>query len=277
MKQNNEFLVRTLTGLSFALVMVVATLINKYTYGALFLIVTIISSREFINITGLAEISETKKWVLVFINVVVFLLGFLIAIDVLPNNLRIFGIIPVFLLFATGIWGQSAPNFNLSSIFISGHVYIGIPLMLLSYVYIHKQDIWPSYVIAILCFVWSCDSGAYIMGRAFGKHKFVPRVSPNKTWEGFFGGLLFAMIAGFLFSFLSNNLTRSEWIAMSLITGLGSSFGDLIGSSLKRTYKIKDSGKFLPGHGGFIDRFDGFFIAIVFAFVYLTLLDVIIY
>ncbi len=277
LKQNNELLVRALTGLSFVTVMIAATLINKYTYGFIFLVVTVISSYEFYKITGLESTSKDNSWVLLFVNVMVFLLGFFIAVNVLPAKFRIFGIIPVFLLFSTGIWGKSAPNFKVPAILISGHAYIGIPLMLLSYIYIHKQDIWPSYVIAILTFVWASDTGAYITGRLLGKHKFVPKVSPKKTWEGFLGGLVFAMLAGYIFSFYSYNLTQVQWIFMSLLVGIGATFGDLIGSSLKRTFSVKDSGHFFPGHGGFIDRFDSFFIAIVFAFVYLSLLGEIMY
>ena len=273
--RNSEFTTRTFIGILIIVVMIAGILFSKYTYGILFLLLTIAASREYIRITGLDRIASTKKWILVLVNVGAFLLGYGIAIEILPLNFRIFGILPMFLLFSSGLFGRSAPDYKLSSTLIAGHVYIGIPLMLLSYVYLHKNDIWPSYVLAILAFVWSNDIGAYLVGSRFGKTKLIPRVSPKKSWEGLIGGLVITLGIGFVYSLFSDNLTPFQWIAMAGFVSIGSSFGDLIASSLKRTFGVKDSGRFFPGHGGIIDRFDGFFIAIVFAFTYLSLLGVI--
>lgn len=273
--QKSEFNTRTIIGILIIIVMIAAILINEYTYGILFLGLTIAASFEYMHITGLNQIASTKKWVLTLVNVGVFLLGYGIAIEVFPLSFRMFGIIPMFLLFSVGLMGKTAPNYKLSSILIAGHVYIGIPLMLLSYIYIHKSDFWPSYVLAILAFVWSNDIGAYLVGRNLGKTKLIPRVSPKKTWEGLIGGFLITLVIGYVYSIFSKNLSVVQWVAMAAVVSLGSSFGDLIASSLKRSFGVKDSGRFFPGHGGMIDRFDGFFIAIVFAFTYLSLLGVI--
>jgi len=274
-KQLNNLTLRAITGIFIIIVVIAATVVSKYSYGILFLLLTVVASREYIKITGLDQISQMKKWILVLANVTVFLLGYFIAIDWLPDNLRIFGILPVFFLYSAGLFGRTTPNFRLSSLLISGHVYIGIPLMLLSYIYLHKQQFWPSYVIAILVFVWSNDIGGYLLGKFFGKTKMLPAVSPNKTWEGFFGGVILSLISGYVFSFFSDNIEPVEWILFGFVVSLGTSFGDLVASSLKRSFGFKDSGIFFPGHGGMIDRFDGFFIAIVVAFVYLNILGVI--
>lgn len=274
-KQLNNVTLRVITGILLIIIMVAATLVNKYTYGVLFGILTIVATREYIRITGMDQISLSKKWILILVNLAAFLLGYGIAVDFFPENFRIFGILPMFLLFSTGLFGTSAPNYRLSAMMIAGHVYIGIPLMLLSYIYLHKNDYWPSYVIAILVFVWVNDIGAYGIGKQFGRTKLLPAVSPNKTWEGFIGGLLASIVAGYVYSLFSENLTPFEWMTFGAVASFGASFGDLIASSLKRTFGVKDSGRFFPGHGGMIDRFDGFFIAIVFAFTYLTMLGVI--
>ncbi len=255
--------------------MITAILVSKYTYGILFLLLTVAASREYIRITGLDQIASAKKWILILVNVGVFLLGYGIAIDILPVKFRIFGLLPMFFLFSSGVIGKNTPNYKLSSILIAGHVYIGIPLMLLSYIYLHKSDFWPSYVLAILAFVWSNDIGAYLVGREIGKTKLAPRVSPKKTWEGLIGGFVITLGIGFIYSIFSENLTAIQWIAMAAVVSIGSSFGDLIASSLKRSFGVKDSGRFFPGHGGMIDRFDGFFIAIVFAFTYLSIIGII--
>lgn len=266
---------RTITAIIMGFIMIIGTLLNQYTFGLIFLTISVLSSFEYITITRLGLISSTKQWILVIVNAMVFLIGYLIAIDVLPSQYRILGVLPIFLLFCVGLIGKSAPDYRLSSILISGHVYIGIPLMVLNYIYLHNNDYWPSYIIAILCYVWGNDVGAYLVGKAIGKTKLIPKVSPKKTWEGLIGGLFIAMFVGFIYSFFSKNLQQHEWILFGLVAGAGSSFGDLISSSLKRTFGVKDSGNLLPGHGGFIDRFDGFFMAIIFSFAYLTLLNVI--
>lgn len=272
---NKELQQRVLTGLIGGLVIIGGTLLNKYTFGFVFLVISIISTFEYIEITRLKQISATKQWGLVVVNAFVFLLSFFIAIGELPNHFSILGILPIFLLFSAGLLGRSSPDFRLSSLIISGHVYIGLPLMVLNYVYLNKGDYWPSFVIGILCFVWGNDIGAYAFGKWLGKHKLLPKVSPKKTWEGLIGGLISAMIVGFVYSLFSKNLTTIQWILFALFAGIGSSFGDLVSSSLKRTFGVKDSGSLLPGHGGFIDRFDGFFIAIIFSFAYLSLVGII--
>ena len=266
---------RFVTALIVGIIIIGGTLLHKYSFGIVFLAISVISSIEYIKITRLRQISISKRWILIIVNSLVFLLGYAIAIDLLPMQYRILGILPIFFLFSAGLFGKSSPDYRLSSILISGHAYIGLPLMVLPYIYLHNNDFWPSYVIAILCCVWGNDVGAYLIGKSIGRHKLIPKVSPNKTWEGFFGGIIVAMFVGFVFSLISENLSTGQWVAFGLFAGFGSAFGDLISSSLKRTFGVKDSGNMLPGHGGFIDRFDGFFISIVFTFAYLSLLGVI--
>ncbi|GKU82503.1 phosphatidate cytidylyltransferase [Niallia sp. NCCP-28] len=106
-----------------------------------------------------------------------------------------------------------------------------------------------------LFIIWATDSGAYFIGRAFGKRKLWPEISPNKTVEGAIGGIICACIVSVLFSLFGN----IEWYIMVFITIILSAFGqigDLAESALKRHFGVKDSGNLLPGHGGILDRFD---------------------
>ncbi|MBS4172550.1 phosphatidate cytidylyltransferase [Bacillus sp. FJAT-49736] len=108
-----------------------------------------------------------------------------------------------------------------------------------------------------LFIIWATDSGAYFIGRAMGKRKLWPEISPNKTVEGFFGGILCALIVAILFSLFSN--IEASMLKLIIITAVLSVFGqmgDLVESALKRHYNVKDSGRILPGHGGILDRFD---------------------
>jgi len=113
------------------------------------------------------------------------------------------------------------------------------------------------WLLYVLLLVWGADSGAYMFGRLFGKHKLAPKVSPGKTWEGFFGGLLTSAIIAGLFGMLAPlNITVSALLACSIVAALASVLGDLTESMFKREAGIKDSGHWIPGHGGILDRID---------------------
>ncbi|WP_026674252.1 phosphatidate cytidylyltransferase [Alkalihalobacterium bogoriense] len=112
-------------------------------------------------------------------------------------------------------------------------------------------------VFFVLFIIWSTDSGAYFVGRAIGKHKLWPDISPKKTVEGFLGGVAFAFLVGVAFQFIFP-LFDSVFLLVFVIviTSVFGQLGDLVESALKRHYAVKDSGKLLPGHGGILDRFD---------------------
>lgn len=113
-------------------------------------------------------------------------------------------------------------------------------------------DPWP--VLAFVWMVWANDTGAYLVGKPLGRHKLMPRVSPGKSWEGFAGGLLAAgSVAAAVFGW--------KWAVMGVAVGALSTVGDLTESAWKRRRGIKDSGQLMPGHGGALDRFDGFLYA----------------
>ena len=113
-------------------------------------------------------------------------------------------------------------------------------------------DPWP--VLAFVWMIWANDTGAYVVGKPFGKHKLWPRVSPGKSWEGFVGGMAAAaLVAGAVFGW--------AWAALGALVGALSTAGDLTESAWKRRLGLKDSGKLMPGHGGALDRFDGFLYA----------------
>jgi len=119
-------------------------------------------------------------------------------------------------------------------------------------------------VVALLIGVWLCDTSAYYIGRAIGKHKLIERVSPNKTWEGSAAGFLATLVAISTLKyngFLGNSFTTVDMIMLSLFIGVGGQLGDLFESLIKRDAGVKDSGILLPGHGGFLDRFDALIIA----------------
>ncbi len=134
-------------------------------------------------------------------------------------------------------------------------LYLSIPLGLLS-IYIREIESYRFFILSIVVLIWLSDSGAYIVGSRVGKRKLIPRISPNKTVEGFLGSLLAALIGAFILAKINNMRTSEWWIIVAIIVWIMGSLGDLVQSSIKRKYGVKDTGTILPGHGGLWDRFD---------------------
>jgi phosphatidate cytidylyltransferase len=128
------------------------------------------------------------------------------------------------------------------------------------------------FAVGLLFMVWFNDSFAYFAGRFWGKKKLFERISPKKTWEGFWGGLVMTVVCGVIMSFLFDELGLIQWMVWGVIVAVSGTLGDLAESLLKRSIQIKDSGSILPGHGGFLDRFDGFIMVIPFTVTYLEIL-----
>ncbi|MFZ1290951.1 MAG: phosphatidate cytidylyltransferase [Melioribacteraceae bacterium] len=127
-------------------------------------------------------------------------------------------------------------------------------------------------IISILASIWICDSAAFFIGSAFGKHKLFPRVSPNKSWEGAIAGFVFSvfvMIA--VKALVLDSLTLFDAIVIGIIVGLIGQLGDLVESLFKRDAGVKDSSNLIPGHGGIFDRFDSLFLTAPTVYVYLVL------
>jgi phosphatidate cytidylyltransferase len=128
----------------------------------------------------------------------------------------------------------------------------------------------PGIIIGFFLLLWANDTGAYLTGMTFGRHKLMERISPKKTWEGIFGGIIIAMLAAWFLSGWLGVVDRFHWLLIAVIISVSGTYGDLVESMLKRSTGVKDSGSILPGHGGFLDRFDSTVIS--FPLVYLFIL-----
>lgn len=135
----------------------------------------------------------------------------------------------------------------------------------------HQASFSPGLIIGFFLLLWTNDTGAYLTGITFGRHRLMERISPKKTWEGFFGGALLAVIAAWLLSGWLGIIGSGGWIIVALLISITGTYGDLIESMLKRSLGIKDSGSVLPGHGGFLDRFDSTIIAFPMVFLFISL------
>lgn len=119
--------------------------------------------------------------------------------------------------------------------------------------------------------VWATDTFAYLVGRAIGRHRLAPQVSPKKTIEGSMGGLLFCMLSGLIAWKLLGGTRAFPFLGLSFVVGIGAQIGDLFESALKRSVNIKDSGNLIPGHGGILDRFDSLLFVVPLVYYWLVL------
>jgi phosphatidate cytidylyltransferase len=129
----------------------------------------------------------------------------------------------------------------------------------------------PGIIIGFFILLWANDTGAYLTGMSFGRHKLMERISPKKTWEGLIGGIIIAALAAWFLSHWLGIVDKIHWVIISLIISVAGTFGDLVESMLKRSTGVKDSGTIMPGHGGFLDRFDSAIISFPLVYLFISL------
>jgi len=178
----------------------------------------------------------------------------------------------VFAIFIYELFSKAEDPFVNISFIVLGIFYIGIPFALLNFIAFDGSTFHHRIVFGLLVLTWVNDAGAYLVGSMVGKTPLLPRVSPNKTWEGSIGGILSSIGFGILLGYVFDELAAQHWIALAFIVAVFGSLGDLVESLLKRSVGAKDSGNILPGHGGVLDRFDAFIFAIPFVAAYLLYL-----
>jgi phosphatidate cytidylyltransferase len=297
---DKNFQTRALTGALFVGVVVASVLASAVSIALLVLLVNFLCLKELYDLT-LEREQRLFKWyclVLGLVPCLVYVAGWCFSQYCEPAMgfllpLLFFGMVTV--LFLQLFYKSSKPFSNIAFAYL-GYFYISIPLCFLldiaggdllamlngidagdrvswdylGYVFSREER---HLVLLLFILVWINDTGAYIGGSLFGKTKLFERISPKKTWEGTISGVVLAVIVSALcgkYIFYAPVLIFS---GLGLVVGVFSTLGDLIESQLKRSLNIKDSGTILPGHGGFLDRFDGFLMAIPAAYLYLKLVN----
>jgi phosphatidate cytidylyltransferase len=154
---------------------------------------------------------------------------------------------------------------------ILGLFYVAMPFSLLNIAVYENGHYNFEVIFGCLFILWASDTGAYFAGTLFGKRKLFERISPKKSWEGAVGGAILAVIFALIIADYFDSLEKWQWLTISAIIIVGGIYGDLIESLLKRSIEIKDSGVSLPGHGGFLDRFDGLLISAPFIVAFLEI------
>lgn len=258
----SNILVRTVTGAFFISLILGALIYDGIAAVVVFGIFALLGIYEFY---GLFKKHETIRINPASGTVVAMLIFIYTVLEQLtswrfPISPTIFGITLLFALSVVELWKKKniAPLLN-SSVNIFGIFYVIIPFLMLSAMSFTKDGKFPV-LVGFFLIIWSNDTFAYLSGRFFGKHKLFERISPKKTWEGTFGGILFALITGTIIGYFTDNMIY--WILSGLLIAPCAILGDLMESQFKRSLNIKDSGSILPGHGGILDRFDATLFAV---------------
>ncbi len=266
--------IRTLTGAIFVLVLISSMLINSYLFAGLFLIICILGTLEFHNIVNKNLHISSSKWVSLFLNIFTYSIILISALEQKYSYLlyALFLILPISM--AIEMYRKTKSSIYNIALNLLSVIYIALPLSILNYFYNFPISNASNgyFLMVFFILIWANDTGAYLVGSSIGKHRFFERISPKKSWEGFFGGLFFSILIGYFLNSYFKFMPIEYWIGLNLLIVLSSSFGDLAESMIKRTLVIKDSGNLLPGHGGILDRFDAVIFSSPFVYVYLQFL-----
>jgi phosphatidate cytidylyltransferase len=263
--------------------LILATLyLNRIFFAAIFLVVVILGLLEFYTITA-TEDCKPQKYTGTILGTIIYLIvtGFFLFLEqhILIIGISLVLILPVLLIpvIVELYRKKDKPLINVA-VTIFGLIYIALSLSLLNLmndpiggtVFHH----FPAYLTAYFLITWIYDTGAYLVGKSFGKYKFFERISPKKTWEGTIGGVVIAIAAATGFFFITEGIQLIHLLALSVLVICFGTFGDLSESLFKRSLNLKDSGNILPGHGGILDRFDTIFVSAPFVFLYFIFLNI---
>jgi phosphatidate cytidylyltransferase len=223
-------------------------------------------------VVAMSEVLIMKRILLVTPEAIISILGtlFLVApkswMHDLPSqiNTPFVSLIFAIALMVRVVFSKNRFNFDDAGVLTLTMLYIGFGFNM----FVQARTVGLGMLMYLLLTVWSTDSGAYLVGRKIGKTKLAPQISPNKTWEGSIGGTIVAIIVGIIFSVTGLiHFGILATILMTLFLSIAGQLGDLVESSLKRYYGVKDSGRILPGHGGILDRFDSLLLVLPMAYL----------
>lgn len=271
-----NLIIRTLTGAIFVAVIVGGIWISPYSFLLVFCLVVGLSLWEFNGLVKYGENAPVKQLISIIGGVYLFLASFMYANGLTDGKIYLPYLLFLMVVFILELYDKKPNPVNNWAYACLGQLYCAGSFSLLNFItsvpdtpgeVVYK----PLYALALFVFVWVNDTGAYLVGSTFGKHRLFERISPKKSWEGFWGGLVITILSSFVFAYFIPEIRWYNWLGLSVCIVLFATWGDLIESLLKRTVGVKDSGNILPGHGGMLDRFDSVMMAIPAMYIYIEL------
>lgn len=277
-----NLITRSITGIIFVTAIVVCFM-RPEAMILLFALVTGLTVWEYTGIVNGIENVCVNRF-LATVAAVYFFLGMAgFCAGIVPSAVFIPYLLTVVYMFIAELYTKAPNPINNWAYTMLSQMYIALPFAMVNVLAFRGvgNGVVYNYLapLSIFVFLWTNDTGAYLSGSLFGKHKLFPRVSPGKSWEGSIGGGLLVLLVAALVGMYQNSdmhetateliLTVPQWMGLGLVVVFFGTWGDLVESLFKRTIGIKDSGNILPGHGGMLDRFDSSLMAFPAAVIYL--------
>lgn len=277
MKLAKNLIYRILTGIIFVSILLGSILYSQYSYALVLCGVEILALFEFYNLINKSNATKRYKYLDICGGIMLFGGSFIFFSGIVSSPIMFIPfLVYLLVLFISKLYTKEENPVRSLANSILGQVYIAVPFSLLNYLafnYDYTGTYHYSYLFALFIIIWINDSFAYVFGVTLGKHRLFERISPKKSWEGFFGGAACAILSAFAFAHYFNALSIIQWIGFAALVVTFGTFGDLIESLFKRTLNVKDSGNILPGHGGILDRFDSMIFVIPALFIYIQLIN----
>lgn len=274
MKSN--FLLRTLTGIVYVVLIVSGIMASSLSFLALFSLIVLLCLWEFYGLMNNRKGLKINRWYNCFGGLLLFISSYLYASGAFSHSIFYpYLLYIVVSLISTLYEKQADPITHIACVFL-GQVYIAIPISVLNLIAFPitsagEAVYYPVMLLALFVFIWVNDSGAYLVGVKFGRHRLFERISPKKSWEGFFGGLVLSVASSFVFAHFVPIIPFYHWMGLAASIVIFGTWGDLIESLIKRNLDVKDSGTAMPGHGGFLDRLDSVLLAVYAVLFYTNL------
>lgn len=271
LRKYNNLTQRLITAFIGAAVIIFCIVFSEWTYFAVFFVLCLFTLIEFYDLSGLDGMVPQKTFGTIC-GMLIFSLSFFIEKEDISYRyyFLIFPIVSFVYMIKLYKKFERKPFTNIAYM-ILGLFYVAMPFSLLNIAVYENGQYNFEIMFGFLFILWASDTGAYFAGTLFGKRKLFERISPKKSWEGAVGGAILAIIFALVIANYFDSLARWQWITIAILIIIGGIYGDLIESLLKRSIEIKDSGASLPGHGGFLDRFDGLLISAPFIVAFLEI------
>lgn len=273
----NNLLKRTIFGALFVLVMFCSIYFCRYTYLVLSLVILSGMMKEFYQMT-MGDRYKYSRGLAIAAGVIFFCVTFLCIGCNLSEKAYIISLLPIFIVMINSLYVKDKSEFGKFANVYTGLLYIALPLSTMNnLVFCSESGYSGVLLLSFFGLIWASDIGAYAfgitLGQKYGK-KLFPEVSPKKSWIGFYGGMLTAVLLSMIFYWVG--IFDYPWyhcIGLAVVMNIMGVYGDLIESQWKRYYLIKDSGNAIPGHGGLLDRFDSSLLAIPSGIIYMTIFN----
>lgn len=275
-----NLVVRTLTGIVYVVLLVGCTLFDPVASFVFFSLVAAATVWEFCTVVNNHYDANVNRPIASMATMVLCGAVWLMQVNLSSTKmLCLYGFTLLYLLI-TELYRNDADALKNWTLAFASQIYIALPFALIPTMSVGYDPVaqglsYDGFItLSVFIFLWASDSGAYLVGSMLGKYvpyKLFPRISPNKSWIGSIGGGVIALAAAAVIAHFVPSFSLVKWLGLALFVVVFGTWGDLVESLIKRQLGIKDSGKALPGHGGFLDRFDSALLALPAAAIYLAL------